>query len=171
MNLARPIPKWRSERYSRKRCKERDRRYRRNHDHEESTCTKRLITWRSILSPLLSRLSRYRFSQQGYILNYHYLTFAISFGRSKSLNKVLRQRTKGSRHTMCLEPFCFLWYSLYAAALALIRSMTLLIPAHRDRSVKISTILPRSVKGGSWRTDKSLITPLWTMYSTIWLTK
>ena len=37
----------------------------------------------------------------------------------------------------------------YAAALALILSMTLLMPAHRDRSVKISTILPRSVKGGS----------------------
>lgn len=58
-------------------------------------------------------------------------------------------------------------HALHATALALIRSMTLLIPAHKVRSANTSTILPWSVKGGSWRTDRSFMTPLWTIYSTI----
>lgn len=55
----------------------------------------------------------------------------------------------------------------YATAFILILSITLRIFAHTERLVKISTILPLSVKGESCKTDKSFITPLWTIYSTI----
>ncbi len=59
--------------------------------------------------------------------------------------------------------------SIYATAFALTRSMVLRMLAQRERPEKTSTTLPLSVKGGSWRTDRSFISPLWTMYSTIWL--
>ena len=59
----------------------------------------------------------------------------------------------------------------YAAAFILMLSITLRILAHTERSVKISTTLPLSVNGASCSTDKSFIVPLWTIYSTIWLTK
>ena len=63
-------------------------------------------------------------------------------------------------------------YSPYAtSAFAFTCSMAFIIPRQTDISVKISTTLPWSVKGDSCSTDKSFITPLWTMYSTIWLTK
>ena len=58
-----------------------------------------------------------------------------------------------------------------ATAFAFTRSIALRIPAHTDKSVNTSTMLPRSVKGASCNTDKSFIMPLWTMYSTIWFTK
>lgn len=67
--------------------------------------------------------------------------------------------------------FCSRYKSHAAIALALILSITPLIPSQTDRSVNTSTTLPLSVKGASCRTDKSFIRPLRTMYSTIWFTK
>ena len=58
-----------------------------------------------------------------------------------------------------------------ATAFAFTRSIACRIPAHTDKSVNTSTMLPRSVKGASCKTDKSFIMPLCTMYSTIWFTK
>ena len=75
-----------------------------------------------------------------------------------------------SRHSSFSSPY-YIFVQFYATALALILSITLLIPLHSVRSVNISTMLPWSVKGGSWRTDRSFIMPFWTIYSTIWLTK
>ena len=55
----------------------------------------------------------------------------------------------------------------YAAALALMLSITFLIPIHTVISVNIFVILPLSVNGDSCKTEKSFIIPFWTMYSTI----
>ena len=57
--------------------------------------------------------------------------------------------------------------NFYAAALALICSITLRIPLHTERSANTSTILPLSVNGASCRTDISFITPFRTIYSMI----
>ena len=57
------------------------------------------------------------------------------------------------------------------AALALMASITFLMPIHTDKSEKTSTMLPWSVNGDSCSTDRSFIMPLWTMNSTIWFTK
>lgn len=48
----------------------------------------------------------------------------------------------------------------YAAALAFILSITFFIPIQTDISENISTMLPLSVNGASWRTDISFIIPL-----------
>ena len=47
-----------------------------------------------------------------------------------------------------------------ATAFAFTRSIALRIPAHTDKSVNTSTMLPWSVNGASCKTDKSFIIPL-----------
>lgn len=58
---------------------------------------------------------------------------------------------------MPTPPVFFILGLCHAAALALIRSMTLFTLAQMDKSVNTSTMLPRSVKGGSCSTDRSFI--------------
>ena len=55
---------------------------------------------------------------------------------------------------------CFTEEDVYAAAFALIVSMTFFIPSQTPISVKISEMLPRSVNGDSSKTERSFIIPL-----------
>ena len=55
---------------------------------------------------------------------------------------------------------CFTKEDVYAAAFALIVSMTFFIPSQTPISVKISEMLPRSVNGDSSKTERSFIIPL-----------
>ena len=55
---------------------------------------------------------------------------------------------------------CFTEVDVYAAAFALIVSMTFFIPSQTPISVKISEMLPRSVNGDSSKTERSFIIPL-----------
>ena len=59
-----------------------------------------------------------------------------------------------------VEILCFTEVDVYAAAFALIVSMTFFIPIQTPISVKISEMLPRSVNGDSSKTDRSFIIPL-----------
>jgi hypothetical protein len=55
---------------------------------------------------------------------------------------------------------CFTEVDVYAAAFALIVSMTFFISSQTPISVKISEMLPRSVNGDSSKTERSFIIPL-----------
>ena len=55
---------------------------------------------------------------------------------------------------------CFTEVDVYAAAFALIVSMTFFIPSQTPISVKIAEMLPRSVNGDSSKTERSFIIPL-----------
>ena len=62
-----------------------------------------------------------------------------------------------------VNPGKFLYFTevdVYAAAFALIVSMTFFIPSQTPISVKISEVLPRSVNGDSSKTERSFIIPL-----------
>lgn len=59
-----------------------------------------------------------------------------------------------------VEILCFTEVDVYAAAFALIVSMTFFIPSQTPISVKISEMLPRSVNGDSSKTERSFIIPL-----------
>ena len=62
-----------------------------------------------------------------------------------------------------VNPVEILWFTevdVYAAAFALIVSMTFFIPSQTPISVKISEMLPRSVNGDSSKTERSFIIPL-----------
>ena len=59
-----------------------------------------------------------------------------------------------------VEILCFTEVDVYAAAFALIVSMTFFIPIQTPISVKISEMLPRSVNGDSSKTERSFIIPL-----------
>ena len=62
-----------------------------------------------------------------------------------------------------VNPVEILWFTevdVYAAAFALIVSMTFFIPSQTLISVKISEMLPRSVNGDSNKTERSFIIPL-----------
>ena len=59
-----------------------------------------------------------------------------------------------------VEILCFTEVDVYAAAFALIVSMTFFIPSQTLISVKISEMLPRSVNGDSNKTERSFIIPL-----------
>lgn len=61
---------------------------------------------------------------------------------------------------MPVEILCFTEVDVYAAAFALIVSMTFFIPSQTPISVKISEMLPRSVNGDSSKTERSFIIPL-----------
>ena len=54
-----------------------------------------------------------------------------------------------------VEILCFTEVDVYAAAFALIVSMTFFIPSQTPISVKISEMLPRSVNGDSSKTERS----------------
>ena len=59
-----------------------------------------------------------------------------------------------------VEILCFTEVDVYAAAFALIVSMTFFIPSQTPISVKISEMLPRSVNGDSSKTERSFIIQL-----------
>ncbi len=79
-----------------------------------------------------------------------------------------KKETKEACHSGCASFALRINLIAHAAnAFALTCSIIFRMPIQTLKSVKISTTLPLSVNGASCKTERSFITPLWTIYSTI----